>query len=118
MISCLPGSITYSVLGIVLVSLVLISLLLLDQILQNIVQALEALVPEPSVIPHPLGRLFQAADLEAARPPLRVAALPHEARALQHFQMFGDSRKAQVERLGQLRDCGLPLCETGQARSP
>src|SRR3989440_9783806 len=30
MISCLPGSITYSVLGIVLVSLVLISLLLLD----------------------------------------------------------------------------------------
>src|SRR5207245_430117 len=80
MISCLPGSITYSVLGIVLVSLVLISLLLLDQILQNIVQALEALVPEPSVIPHPLGRLLQTANLEAARPPLGVAALPHEAR--------------------------------------
>src|SRR5947209_12876067 len=58
MISCLPGSITYSVLGIV-ASPFVIGLLLLDQILQNFLQALEAFVPEVPVFPHPLGRPFR-----------------------------------------------------------
>src|SRR5437773_10439327 len=118
MISCLPGSMTYSVLGIVVSLLVAIGLLLLNQILQNIVEALEALVPEPSVLPHPLGRLLQAPGLEAARPPLRVAALRDQAGALQHFQVFADAGKAEVKRFGQLRDRGLPLGETSQDRPP
>src|SRR5437879_3593934 len=113
MISCLPGSITYSVLGVVVVSFV-IALFLLDQILQNLVQALEALVPEAPVFPHPLGRLSKAPALEAARPPLRVAALRDQAGALQHFQVFGDTGKAQVKRFGQFRDRSLALCETSQ----
>src|SRR5690349_5693849 len=115
--SCLPGSMTYSVFGIVRVSL-LTCFLLLDQILQNIVQALEAVVPEAPVLPHPFGSLFEPFGLEAARPPLRVAALCDQAGALQHFQMFADAGKAQVERLGQLRDRCLPLRQTGQDRSP
>src|SRR5206468_4922958 len=87
--SCLPGSIVYSVFGTVVVSFAFIGLALLHQILQNHIQALEALVPEAPVLPHPLGRLTQAPDLEAARPPLRVAALGDQAGALQHFQVFG-----------------------------
>src|SRR5207247_1373925 len=118
MISCLPGSMTYSVLGIVISLLVAIGLLLLNQILQDIVEALEAFVPEPSVLPHPLGRLLQAPGLEAARPPLRVAALRDQAGVLQHFQVFADSGKAEVERLGQFRDRGLSLRKTSQDRPP
>src|SRR2546425_1249173 len=118
MISCLPGSITYSALGMVLVSFVVIALFLLDQILQKVVEALEALVPEAPVFPHPLGRLSEAPALEAARPPLRVAALSDQAGALQHFQVLGDAGKAQVKRFGQFRDRSLAQRETSQDRSP
>src|SRR5579864_7972263 len=106
--SCFPGSTTYSVLGMV-VSLVFMALLLLNQLLQNFVQALETLVPEAPVLSHPVGRLLQPAGLQAARPPLRVAALCDQAGALQHFEVFRDAGEAQVERLGQLRDRGLAL---------
>src|SRR5690242_9658798 len=109
MMSCLPGSMVYSVFGTVFSPLVVIVFLLLNQILQNFVQALEALVPEAPVFPHPLRSLLEPAALEPARPPLGVAALRDEARALQHFQVFGDAGQAQVERFGQLRDRGLPL---------
>src|SRR5437588_55223 len=115
---CWPVSIVYSTFGMVLVSLLVIGLLLLDQILQNFVEALETLIPEAPVLPHPIGGLLQAGSVEAARPPLRVAALPDQAGALQHLQMFGDAGEAEVERLGQLRDRGLPLGKTGQDRSP
>src|SRR5438477_9701186 len=118
MISCLPGSIVYSTFGLAVVSLLVIGFLLLDQILQNFVEALETLVPEAPVFPHPFGSLLQAASLEAAWPPLRIAALRDQAGALQHFQVFGDAGETEVERLGQLRDRGLPLCKTGQDRSP
>src|SRR5262252_10201689 len=102
--SSLPGSIVYSVLGIVFSPCVTLVFLLFDQILQYVVQALEALVPEAPVFPHPAGRLAQPTALEAARPPLRVAALRDQAGALQHFQVFGDRGEAEVERFGQLRD--------------
>src|SRR5258708_27060308 len=118
MSSCLPGSITYWVLGIVMVSFAFIGFLLLDQILQNVVQALEGLVPEAPVLSHPLRSLFEARRLQPARPPLGVAALRDEARALQHFQVFGNAGEAQVNRLCQLRDRGLPLGKTSQDRAP
>ena len=92
--------------------------LLLDQILQHVVQALEALVPEAPVFPHPVRGLLEPAGLQPARPPLRVAALRDQAGALQHFEMFGDAGEAQVERLGQLRDRSLALCKTCQDRPP
>src|SRR5579862_5236661 len=112
--SSLPGSMWYSVSGIVAVSCLLITFLLFQQFLQNAVEALEALVPEPPVLPHPLRRLLEARGLEAARPPLGAPALRDEAGALQHLQVFADSGQAEVERLGQLRDRRLALRKTGQ----
>src|SRR5438046_3601451 len=102
MSSCLPGSITYSVLGIVTVSFACIGFLLLDQILQNIVQALEALVPEAPVLSHPLGSLFEARRLQPAGPPLGIAALRDEARGLQHLEVCGEAGEGQVVRNGSL----------------
>ena len=46
--------------------------------------------------------------------PLRLAALADEARALQHFEMFGDRRQAHVERLGELGDRRSRRCEPRQ----
>src|SRR5712692_8384234 len=100
MMSCFPGSITYSVFGIVVSPFVVIGLLLLfDEFLQYIVEALEAFVPEAPVLPHPLGRLLEAAPFEAARPPLRVAALRDQAGALKTSHVFRDAGEAQVKRL-------------------
>src|SRR5258708_34408630 len=112
MSSCLPGSITYWVLGIVMVSFAFIGFLLLDQILQNVVQALEGLVPEAPVLSHPLRSLFKARRLQPARPPLGVAALRDEAPALQHFQGFGNAWEPQGKRLGPPRDSVRPLTQT------
>src|SRR5438270_4661036 len=100
---------TYSVSGIVMVSCLVITFLLFHKFLQNTVEALEALVPEPPVLPHPLRRLPQARRLETARPPLGAAALGDQPGALQHLQVFADTGKAEVERLGQLRDRRLAL---------
>src|SRR5438477_11488339 len=97
MSSCLPGSITYSVLGIVTVSFACIGFLLLDQILQNIVQALEALVTEAPVLSHPLGSLFEARRLQPAGPPLGVEALRDAARGLKTLLVFGDDGDDRVE---------------------
>src|SRR5258708_17983122 len=99
--SCFPGSITYSVLGIVLTPFSVIFLLLLfDQILHNFVQALEAFIPEALVFPHPFGRFLQAPELEAARPPLLAPPLRDQPSTLQHFQLFRYAGEAQAERLG------------------
>src|SRR5258708_19337921 len=98
--SCFPGSITYSVLGIVLTPFSVIFLLLLfDQILQNFVQALEAFIPEALVFPHPFGRFLQAPELEAAGPPLRGAPLLDQTTPLQHLQVFRNAGEAQAKRL-------------------
>src|SRR5438105_12417979 len=70
MISCLPGSIVYSVLGIVLAPFVdiFLLLLLLDHFLQYRIETLKALVPEAAILPHPLRSLFQPAAFQPAGP--------------------------------------------------
>src|SRR2546429_4826982 len=85
---------------------------------QVFVESLETLVPKLSVLPHPIGGLFQAGGVQAAWPPLRLPALPDQSCVLQHFQVFRDAGKAQVERPGKLRDRRLTLRKTSQYRSP
>src|SRR5256885_16493008 len=98
MSSCLPGSITYSVLGIA-ASFIFIGLsFLLNQFLQNFVQTLHPVVPEALVLPHPLRRLLEAGRLAAAGPPFRAPGLCDQAGALQHLPGFGDSGGAGGER--------------------
>src|SRR5437588_12451584 len=85
---------------------------------QVFVESLETLVPKPLVLPHPIGRLLQAGAVQPAWTPLRFSALRYQPRPLQHFQVFRDAGKAQVERFGQLRDRSLALGKTRQDRSP
>src|SRR5712691_10421876 len=55
-------------------SLAVIASLLLLHLLQVYIEPIEALVPEPPVLLHPVVDLFERARLEPARAPLRVAA--------------------------------------------
>src|SRR5258708_3728423 len=114
--SCFPGSMTYSVFATVCAFAVIGFLLLYGR--QVFVESLETLVPKLPVLAHPISRLLQAAAVQPARPPLCLPALPDQPRPLQHFQVFGDAGKAQVERFGQLRDRRLALRKTRQDRSP
>src|ERR1700674_3680462 len=85
---------------------------------QVFVESLETLVPKPLVLPHPIARLLQARAVQPAWTPLGFSALPDQPRPLQHFQMFRDAGKTQVERFGQFRDRSLSLGKTRQDRSP
>src|SRR5262245_17209983 len=89
------------------------SLLLRFQVLQVHLELVEASLPDVAIALRPLGDLLERARLDPAGPPLGLAALGDEARALQHAQVLGDAGQAHVERLRQLRDRALAL---GQAR--
>src|SRR5260370_29837787 len=111
MISCFPGSMTYSAFAMVSAFAVIRFLLLYGR--QVFVESLETVVPKPPVLRHPIGRLLQAGAIQPARPPLRLPALPHQPRVLQNFQMLLDAGKAQAEQFGQFRDRSLTLRKTG-----
>src|SRR5277367_3146012 len=55
---------------------------------QIILEAIEALLPEPSVAVEPLGRVLERCGRESARPPLRFAAALDQTGALQNFQVL------------------------------
>src|SRR5207249_10539706 len=54
--------------------------------------------PQTAIAFQPLGSFSEPLGLEAARPPLRVAAARNQAGALQHLQVLGDRRLAHRER--------------------
>src|SRR5438034_11695492 len=71
--------------------------------LELVEQRIEAPVvpfPQTAIAFQPLGSFSEPLGLEAARPPLRVAAARNQAGALQHLQVLGDRRLAHRERLG------------------
>src|SRR5947199_8298137 len=73
------------------------------ELLEQGIEALVVALPQPAVTFQPLGSLPQPLGLEAARPPLCVAAARNQARALQHLQVVGERRLAHCERLGEAR---------------
>src|SRR5579862_5824453 len=104
--------------------------LLFLQLMQIIVQPIETLLPETTVLPHPIGNLLEPLRLKPAGPPLSLAAARNQAGAFEHLEMFGDSRQTHFERLRQLRyrrfaagkprknraPCGIGECRKGGAQ--
>src|SRR3989442_6409784 len=69
------------------------------ELLEQGIEALVVALPQPAVTFQPLGSLPQPLGLEAARPPLCVAAARNQAGALQYPQVLGNRRLAPREPL-------------------
>src|SRR5438270_7460358 len=83
-----------------------------------VVQAVEALFPEPPVIFDPIGGAPERRRVEPAGSPLRCAAARNEPGARQPLQMLRHRGQAHRERLGQFADGRLSRGEPRQDRSP
>src|SRR2546421_9012385 len=70
------------------------------QLAQVIVEAIEALFPEPPIALEPIGDFLEPDRLEPARPPLRLAAARDQAGALRHLEGLGDGGQGHIEGLG------------------
>src|SRR2546421_312320 len=90
-------------------------LLLVLDLVQKLVQAPEALLPERAVALDPLVRHPERSRVQTGRPPLGLATALDELRALEHLQMLRDRRQAHVERLRELGHGGLA---SGEDRPP
>src|SRR6266850_5888283 len=96
-------STTSSLIGIsTTLSLGAMSSLLLLQFLDVVVQSIESLLPDDAIALDPRVDLLEWAGLERRRPPLRLLATRHEARALEHLQVLADRGEGHVERLREL----------------
>src|SRR5438128_1291895 len=81
-----------------------LTLLLLGlQYLQIILQPIEAFLPQPAVALEPVVDVLEGVRLDAAGPPLRLAASRDEAGTLQHLEVLGTGWEAHLEGLGQTR---------------
>src|SRR6266700_4456458 len=70
---------------------------------QIVIQSVETLGPEPSIMRDPVSNVPQRTRREPTGPPLRVAPSRDQSRSFQHLQVFGDGRQAHLEGFGQLR---------------
>src|SRR5262245_44789564 len=67
------------------------------QLLQVGLQAIQPLVPEPAIAFQPVINGPQAVRCDTARAPLRRAAARDQPGPLQHLEVLGDGRQADVE---------------------
>src|SRR5207249_4145851 len=88
------------------------------QLAQQFVEPLVAFLPGMAVLLDPLRHVLQRGRLEAARTPLRLAALADEACPLKHLQVLRHSGQLEVERSRQLQDRRLARLQPGQNRPP
>src|SRR5580693_4822225 len=84
--------------------LVTIDLLLPSQFLDNLVQLVEACVPELAVPLDPCCLFLQSAQAELAGPHAPDLLRGDEPRLLQDTDMLPHTREGHVERLGEVRD--------------
>jgi len=80
---------------------------------QIVIQTIEALRPEPPVVRHPIGDVFERRSRDAARPPLRLAPARNQTGMFQYLEVAGDGGHTHRKRRSQLRHRGLA---GGQAR--
>src|SRR5581483_4296559 len=99
-----------------LLRLFLRRLLLGLELAQIGVEAVEALLPEPAIALEPFVDFLERQRLDAAGPPLRLAAAADQPGALEHLEMLGDGGAADVEWRGELGDRGLPQRQAGEDR--
>ncbi len=74
-------------------------------------ETVEAFVPEAAVGSEPAVDLLQPVGFEAAGAPLGFAAALDKARTFQHFQVPGDGRERNIERLCKFTDGGFAACQ-------
>src|SRR5437867_367227 len=74
------------------------------QLLQVGLQPIEPCLPQAAIWLDPIGHVLQPARIQAAGPPLCIAAPNHQPRALEHFQVFRDGGHAHIEWLGEFGD--------------
>src|SRR6267142_527747 len=94
------------------------ALLLRFELVEQGIQALEVALPAPAIVLQPPGRLRERPGLEAARPSLGVAPARDQPGPLEHLEVLGDRRLADLERGGQLRHRGLAGGQAGEDRPP
>src|SRR3989442_9234183 len=88
------------------------------ELLEQGIEALVVALPPPGVTFQPLGSLPQPLGLEAARPPLGVAAAGNQAGAVHHLRLLGSRRLAHRKRPGQLRPRRFTRRQGGEDRAP
>lgn len=79
-----------------------------------LIQTVEALFPELSVLFDPIAYVFEWLSLQPAWSPLRLSASRDQPRTLKHFEVFRDGWKRHVERTGELFHRCITRCEPGQ----
>src|SRR5439155_5799385 len=77
------------------------------QCLEVVVEAVKAFLPEAAVAIEPVVDAFEGGGLDPAGPPLRRATARDQAGSLQHLEMLGNGRAADVEGLGKLGHRGF-----------
>ena len=77
-------------------------------------QAIEASVPEASIVLKPFIDFLQWRCLKMARPPLRLFALRYQPRRLQNFEVLGYGGDAHGVRLRELLHGRIASRKTGQ----
>src|SRR5271155_5199905 len=75
-------------------------LLLFFQFLQIGVEAIQALLPDNSILFHPIRNLLKRLGFQAAGTPLRLAPPRDQPSPLEHFQVLRDRGHAHVKGLG------------------
>src|SRR6266852_1438550 len=87
--------------------------------LQALLEAIEALLPERTVLLEPLGRLPEPGSAQTRRPQLRRAPACDQPCPLEHLEVLGHRLTGDRERLGELVHRRLPVvCEASEDRTP
>src|SRR5258708_13594718 len=86
--------------------------------LQALLEAIEALLPERTVLLEPFGRLAEAGSVQTRRPQLRRAPTCDQPCPLEHLEVLGHRLNGDRERLGELVHGRLPVSEACEDRTP
>src|SRR6187399_2700098 len=81
------------------------------QLLQVVVELLEALAPRFARVLRPSRDLVERRRTELTRPALCIPTAGDQPRALEHLQMPRDGWKADLERSGELEHRRLTRCQ-------
>src|SRR4051812_15875436 len=85
--------------------------------LQALVEAIEALLPEGTVLLEPLGSLAEPVAVQARRPQLSRAPACDQSGPLEHLEVLGDRLNGDRERRSELVHRRLSVCEASEDRT-
>jgi hypothetical protein len=88
------------------------------QLLQQVVEAFVAVLPDLAITADPFRDLLQPSGFEPARPALRVAPACDQPGTLQHLKMLRNGWLTHVEWRRQLEHRGLPFDKAREDGSP